>query len=597
MSEGVNFFSEHTWFFIFLPSLLYYIFSCSNTTLYYSELNAAANADKSSILSSLKLSQSYRIIASNIHLAGEVTISEIEPLLRIQTRHLDKKNPSEQQQDGMEWPLVYPLEAVLQSDNNKNMHHFFSTTWAHDEELGRGYLLVSDAMNSGTVWRWEVGGGPITIGRSISLKDSGCRSNLWADCPVRKPSGELATTTTYTLLGSTGITMQSQKDSDNFYTGNLIVIEKGERRIVRMEVDGARTPLVLQVPTLFTSILPSSDKTTTCSNKIRETTRLRDPGLLLYTPFGDLIFTDRHIMTMTTCSKKEEENCKSNTERKRIVTGVYRMKEAVNSPPIPFKGSREAHAWTVTMEKTEEVEGEDESQQEEYKPLTSSSPIEILYNYNLEHVSGLAMGNDLTSIFIAGRMISGDYGDVIKNKYLIVKAPLDVDDDDDDDDNDVDDEICSANQLKSQEEEVIKEPVPGLLDTKSTIFFDMTDFFTTSLSPNNNSNKHNIDVGPAVAVDKSGNVYATYPGGIAIIDSMGELLATIPFEINLTASANNAKDGVVGDIVVPNSITFGRDGYLYVTSSDALMRLRVKSLPYDMPTNLIVPPKMKRVSF
>merc|ERR1712150_27769 len=114
-----------------------------------------------------------------------------------------------------------------------------------------------------------------------------------------------------------------------------------------------------------------------------------------------------------------------------------------------------------------------------------------------------------------------------------------------------------------------------------TIFYDMTHLFSAY-------NDISDDLGPAVAVDRSGRIYATFPGGVAIIDANGELLATIPF-----ASETKDGKGESTGVIIPNSITFGHDGYLYVTSQDALIRMRVKSLPIDSPTNLIVPLRKK----
>jgi len=656
-SSQVKTTSEQTWLFLFIPALLYYIYSCNNSNDRYNIVPSSySNYDdettgetaSTSILSKLQLSQPYRVVASSLKLAGsDVTTSEIEPLFRLASS-TDNNDDVDRK-----WQLAYPLEAVIglqphqfhPPSSGPNRNYFFTASvWVHDEELGRGYLLLSDSLHSGTVWRWEVGGGPITIGRSLYLKDSGCRSRIWANCPLSKPGGGIRTvthatdgdgtegneqelqqrdkddstsdTTTNGLLGSAGITVQSPKDSNHFQSGSLIVVERGERRIVRMETDGARTPLVLQVPALFVTDLDQEDSTAT--------ERLNDPGLLLYTPFGDLIFTDRRKMEDVTDSDNHAENdCSSGSGTG--VAGLYRMNEVVNIPPLSFQSSRDAHAWT----RVEENGSTDGAIHTDGPPLEAGTgagrAIEILYNDGLESITGLALGTDMSTIFISGRKsIMIDDGEVetgvsvaecrMSKQYVIVKSSLDDDDDDDDDDDKVevedeeDDVILTTNQLHKDNEEAdqhkeqqekIKGRIPGLLDSKSTLFYDMTHFFTTD-------NIDSDDVGPAVVADKSGNVYATFPGGVAIIGSNGELLATVPFTTGTTATIHinddnrekkssnkesKSKDGMA--VIVPNSITFGHDGYLYITSKDALMRMRVKSLPVDIPTDLIVPPKKK----
>jgi len=110
----------------------------------------------------------------------------------------------------------------------------------------------------------------------------------------------------------------------------------------------------------------------------------------------------------------------------------------------------------------------------------------------------------------------------------------------------------------------------GTLAKKWKVFFDMTHLY------NGLHGESAGDIGISLTLDDAGNVYATYPNGIAIIDPLGELLVTIP---------------VLNQQSPPNSLSFGHDGYLYMTLKDKLMRLRVKSKPIMFPTNVVVPPK------
>ncbi len=43
------------------------------------------------------------------------------------------------------------------------------------------HRCLSDIWQFNRIWRWEVGGGPITIGRSLHIERNGCRSGLWVD--------------------------------------------------------------------------------------------------------------------------------------------------------------------------------------------------------------------------------------------------------------------------------------------------------------------------------------------------------------------------------------------------------------------------------
>ncbi|KAL7466783.1 hypothetical protein ACHAXS_007156 [Conticribra weissflogii] len=257
--------------------------------------------------------------------------------------------------------------------------HITSTAWVHDEELGRGYLLLADAGRSGRIWRWEVGGGPITIGRSLHMERSGCRSGLWlgklgdehGEIARPKPGGTcpgnlFGVSTTYNnegrmqaestsssctesasqrklsqhsppLLGSASLAVELTRNAERSSCGkNLIVAEWGERRIIRLEGEsGARTPLVTLVPT--------HRSLDVLYGKPRWRRVLR-PSHLVYTPFGDLLFSDNF-------QKMGEEN---NTQIDEHIGVLYRRKEAVHIAPIPVEKSRRAHEWVGTSEGLDE---------------------------------------------------------------------------------------------------------------------------------------------------------------------------------------------------------------------------------------------------
>ena len=127
--------------------------------------------------------------------------------------------------------------------------------------------------------------------------------------------------------------------------------------------------------------------------------------------------------------------------------------------------------------------------------------------------------------------------------------------------------------------------VPGLLDESFSLFYDVTHLFEPYTSCFL-SEIDNDDFGPALAVDAHGNMYATFLSGVVAIDSDKELLATIPFdhrrngdkaehytEAAAAATTTSTKDMEYNDddndmdtALIPVGITFGNDGYLYVTT-------------------------------
>jgi len=363
---------------------------------------------------------------------------------------------------------------------------FYDMTWVEDVDLGRGYLLLSDSASSGKVWRYETGGGLVPIGKSLFLDQAGCRSSHWTSCD------------SITDGGGKGLTLQVFKDENRFNIGRLIIVESGEERIVRLEEDGARTPLVLNIPSL-------------CGTGVSG--RLNRPGRLLYTPFGDMLFTD----TM---------ECRDDPDAETLFkSAIYRVKEVVNIPSITFQQSRDAHTWTM-------------KEMTEHHPDAQES-VELSYN-GMEYISDMIVGKDVTSLFVAGSISRPEGG----CRKVIVKMIDDTD----------------ATRTQNLDE--------------MPVFFDMSEFYRSGQC---------TDEGIAMAINSDGHIFASYPGGVAIIDSEGDLLSTVSVLMN-------NEDGEIVD-VRPNGLIIGNDGYLYMTTKKVLLRLKVKSSVLDYPTNLIVPKK------
>lgn len=190
--------------------------------------------------------------------------------------------------------LQYPLMLI-----DDSFEDVVASTWKHDAELGRGFLLLSQAHEQGRIWRWERGGGPIPIGKSLAMDPSGCRSK--SHCKEANAQH-----------GSGGVAIDFHKQ-ESFREGSLVVAEWGEGRIVRLEEEtGARTPLVINVPDA-------------CKHASARPKRVEQVAQMLYTPFGDLIFV--------------EPDC----------SAVMRLQQAAHVPPLESSmTSRVAHKWNST---------------------------------------------------------------------------------------------------------------------------------------------------------------------------------------------------------------------------------------------------------
>ena len=196
--------------------------------------------------------------------------------------------------------LRYPIYLVQEFEDKSVV----ATTWMEDEELGRGYLLISTSLGNGKVFRWEAGGGPIAIGRTLHLQDSGCRSNNYQQCIVDVVGK--------THKGSGGITIDTLHSEA---LPMLLIAEYGEGRVVRLEENGARTPLIIETSA-------SSD------DVAGEYRRLSRPFRLLVTAYGDLMVIDD-----------------ATTRGKGFL--LWRLPKASDVPGLPSLAvSRKAHAWT-----------------------------------------------------------------------------------------------------------------------------------------------------------------------------------------------------------------------------------------------------------
>jgi len=221
------------WLALFVPSLVYYLF------IRASSISANGGTIRRGIFSH---GTNYMQISATVECSFPKCdgVSELLPL-----------STSASSSD-----LSQPMQEVLSNTAEQPaiFHHLNHPLWVHDEELGRGFLLISD-MATNRIWRWETGGGPIPIGRTLHMERSGCRSNrtqcdLWSQSSScnddKKPK-----------IGSAGIAMTTTLPGTVEIEPKLIVSEIGEQRIIRIEEDGARTPLVKPVQAWDLVYLPT----------------------------------------------------------------------------------------------------------------------------------------------------------------------------------------------------------------------------------------------------------------------------------------------------------------------------------------------------
>jgi len=414
----------------------------------------------------------------------------------------------------------------------RGMQDIVASTWRHDEELGRGYILFSQSHHNGRVWRWEVGGGPIAIGRTLHLESSGCRSNEINKCHEKDDN-----TPPHAIVGSGGMAIDfHQGQGDKYSEGALVVAEWGEGRIVRMEEsNGARTPLVVQVPDIcrHNNI---ADSTTSSKDAPPPLRRLHQPRSLLYAPFGDLLVAD----TLPDCQR----------------AAIFHLSQAVHVEALESLAvSRKAHSWNETRH---------------------VHPVTVFYQNNIQEIGGMAMDPTWLNMYVTVKDQDG--------RILLIRLPavLEKEDYDDDDDksgqsssDDDEDKTKKEELVATKDEDEVVDPevqdtspekLGGLMDDKARVVMDMTQKLGLS------------ETGPLVVSEK-GHIFVAVPKGVAI----------------LSVSSGNGSEAPTATLLgylptpePPTSLTLGEDKFLYAFSSDSLYRIRINVGPVAVPTNLVV---------
>ena len=508
------------WLVAFLPALLFYL----------------------NLLSSTFFINRYLIVSNTIvdhtHYAHTSSVSECSNddddsyhalLLLSDLLHVNKATND----------LDFGLELLWESNHESSF--YTGLVWYEDEELGRGFLLYSDT-GANRIWRWEIGGGPIAIGRTLYMERSGCRSNTTLCESIA------------TVSGSSGAAIEVGGSLDSSGNRKLVICERGERRVVRIEEDGARTPLATH--THF---------------HLRGDPKLNGPYDLVYGPFGDLIFTDpissNHII------------------ESGYHGGIWRVPEASRVKAIKATMSKQAHFLKSSPNKIELI----------YSHL--KTPRGIVFSKNLENI--LVTNSDDLRIYrlpigtldtesdndIPGRRLMMSDEDEIDIQIKMLEYENSLGDSSDQEDLDeyikkLEDEM---NKLEDGEEQ------PNLISGESLIDSDMvkdegnhSDRTATNIGlldmhdPSDlvffDANKLSLNCTElgGMEVDIKGNVWvAAGSCGVAILSSTGNLLGQIIYH-----------DEFIVDV------SFGGDGFMYATTPGKLLRIKVKTKGYKTPDML-----------
>jgi len=235
---------------------------------------------------------------------------------------------------------------------------------------------------------------------------------------------------------------------------------------------------------------------------------------------------------------------------------------------------------------------------------TDNTLPDLLYHNEMFDMLGLSLGTDYNTLFISAsvcsnvQFITENVNDYKKKKYGLFKITLE--------NNKLEDMDNYFSEMKNYTKQIDFNDGanPAIEITHNNRIAHKHDFWNDFLWNNNNIQlvhdltpyfeeqyywkfSEMISTGLAIAIDSIGRIYSTIPGGIIIIDPLGkDVLAMLPlFNLN----NNTVDDKEISQNILPNSISFGNNGYLYVTTTSSLLQLKVKAAPLSLPTDIAVP--------
>ena len=494
------------WILVFVPALIYFLSTRLPSLGFWNELGEPVSVDL--------------WIPSQKNASMDDACSKLSESLYLATSSSCLDHQSSESVSSV--PLRYPLQLV----HATGLKDVVDIIWRHDSELGRGYLLISESSGHGRIWRWEVGGGPIAIGRTLHLDDSGCRSPHCVEqyltsgteqVSSAEPNGSGAMALDFHRAGN-----PSDHSSGE---GLLVVAEWGEGRIVRLEANGARTPLIMHIPCIDHCQRTDEASSSPCSQRIPNSRRM------VFTPTGDLIVAVNFESAVGECRTNGASSLdmdpsvvQEDTPPKMSTAALIVLSGAVHVEPLSsLQASREAHGWSAIQNHNHSIHA-------------------LVSDPSIAWIGGIAIASP-TKLYGCAKVLQATDESF---RVVIFEIPMGDEDDDNDDE---DDDDTGSNSAKDMTER-------GTLK----ILFDITEHGPTFQETG------------AIAVGKSGRIYVSVVDGVLILDiTAGGVIGKIRLP--------NAES--------PSALTLGGDRYLYVASGSSLYRIRTKDEPIALPTNRV----------
>ena len=292
------------WCFVWFPALFYLLY-----TRYPSASHAGVSSEHVQLWQASECAALSAVLYADRYACADSGGSRTERYLALQQAlqllwHADERTYQESLESNV--PPVLLLDSTWRTDAN-----------------GVSALLLAQVSDDGRLWQWHTGGGPIPIGRTLVMDQAGCRSAACdrSNGPLRGVGG----------LSTAPTTTPSSSNTDNDAT-LLVVAEWGERRIVRVEENGARTPLVIQVPSVEA-----------CQSSTSTTNRLHAPRHVTVTPQHDLFFVDS--VAVGNVPSHHNDAAAAPPQDCFVVWHQARVDQI---PALPtLADSRRAHTWTA----------------------------------------------------------------------------------------------------------------------------------------------------------------------------------------------------------------------------------------------------------
>lgn len=402
--------------------------------------------------------------------------------------------------------------------------------WVHDPAIGRGYLLYSVENR---IWRWEKGGGPVAIGRTLHLDNAGCRSNLYQKCYNR--TSITSRIGNNMMVGAIAIQKERIMDSKPV----LSISEWGEGRIVRLESEsGARTPLIIEVPDVCSNQYKNREQNDTndsimSPSMINRRKRLSyNPERMIYTRNGDLL-------VVIPCASNDGNDISSGAS-------IVKLARATSIQPLrTLQMSRLAHSWSSMPDLRLNTS------------VDTSFPEVWFQSESIQAINGIVSGLNHDSVVLSVKYTNGT--------IAIIELPLEeiLSPDETDDDN--------MEDSTSHQERKRLDSFPAI-----NFLFNLTKLLSFTSPDSSVDEFPSYEIGDLV-VAQSGTVFValSYLNGpfirskiLILKDNVGKRSSVVMSFIDL----QNYEDFECMSRII-SALELGTDGYLYVAvSTPALSR-------------------------